>query len=312
MARVLVTNQVDPSALELITAAGHELEVHDGPHRGEALAALAADFDAIVVSLADQVDERVLAAGSTGQLQVIATVSVGTDHIDVEAAQRLGVAVANTPDVLTTATAELTIALALTVLRGTSAAEADLRAGRWEGWSLNDHLGRGLRDVVVGIVGFGRIGQEVGRLAGAFGAQVLHHQRRSTGQPGYVDDLLELCHRVDLLTLHVPRSPATEGLIGAAELAALGPSGVLINVARGGVVDEAALVDALEAGALSGAGLDCFEGEPVASPALLAAPNLVLWPHIGSATRSTRAAMARLAVSGALAVLAGERPANLL
>lgn len=312
MGRVLITDRLDPAAVGLLEAAGHEVHLEVGPHRAERLAQLASHHEALVVTLADEVDDAVLAAGADGALTVVATVSVGADHVDLEAARRLGVQVANTPDVLTAATAELAVALMLTVLRGTRDGEEDLRAGRWEGWSLNDHLGRGLRDVVVGLVGLGRIGREVERLVTAFGAAVLHHQRHDVGAPGYVADLGELCDRVDLLSLHVPLTPGTRGLIGARELQRLGRGGVLVNVARGGVVDEAALVAALEAGTIAGAGLDCFEGEPVPNPRLLAAPNLVLWPHLGSATRSTRAAMAELACSAVVAVLAGERPANLL
>ena len=308
MGKILITDQLDPLALQLISEAGHEFDLAPGPWTASALAARAQGYSAIMGTLSDELGAEVFASP---ELQVLATVSVGVNHIDLKAAEAAGVSIINTPDVLTDATAELTLAMMLMVLRKTARAEADLRAGNWNGWALNDHLGSQFSTRTLGIVGYGRIGQAVAKRAEAFGVTCLHHQRTATGLPGYCASLDELCEAVDLLSLHLPLSPQTQGIIGSRQLDLLGPEAVLINSARGGLVHEEELAKALEDGRLAGAALDCYVAEPAILPALLNAPNIVLLPHIASATHETRREMAILAVTGVLEVLAGRRPSNL-
>jgi glyoxylate reductase len=210
------------------------------------------------------------------------------------------------------ATADLAFMLILAASRLGTEAEDDLRSGRWHGWGINQYLGRDVFGATLGLVGFGRIGQAVARRAAGFGMQVLHHSRGDTGSPGYVADLDALIAAADILSLHVPLTGETRHLIGRRELELLGPDGVLVNTSRGPVVDEAALASALREGVIFAAGLDVYEAEPTVNPDLLAAPRAVLLPHIGSATRSTRTRMARLACSGVNEILAGRLPGNLV
>jgi glyoxylate reductase len=265
--------------------------------------------DALLCLLNDTIDERVLA---TPTLTVVATVAVGVDNIDLDAARRHDVAVVNTPGVLDASTADLAVLLMLAARRRASEAEADLRAGRWTGWSLDDHLGDDLTGSTVGLVGLGRIGSTVARRLLGFDVTVLHHTRRDTGLPGWCPSMLDLAAHVDVLSLHVPLTDATKGLVDDAVFEAMHPRSVLVNTARGAVVDEAALVRALSSGTIAAAGLDVFEGEPTVSTALLACEGTVLLPHIGSATRATRLAMCDLAAAGLLEVLAGRRPDNVV
>jgi glyoxylate reductase len=230
----------------------------------------------------------------------------------VRAAARLGVAVTNTPGVLDESTADIAFALALMASRTLSDAEATLRAGRWSGWDINGFLGRDVHGAVLGVVGWGRIGRAVGRRASGFDMRVLHHARHATGVEGFVADLDELLAASDIVSLHVPLSIETRHLIDARRLAVMKPTAVLVNTARGAVVDEAALADALHDGTIFAAGLDVFEDEPAIHPRLLDAPRAVLLPHVGSASVATRTAMGRLAAAGVVEVLAGRRPANVV
>jgi glyoxylate reductase len=314
VARVLVTRHLPEGGLDPLEAAGHELvrRREDVAYTADELAAQAADVDAILCLLTDRVDEPVLRAGAGGRLRVVANAAVGYDNIDVAAARALGIAVCNTPGVLDQTTADLAFLLVMAAARLTSDAERDLRAGRWEGWGYMDHLARDVHEGVLGLVGYGRIGREVARRAEGFGMEVLHHTRTNTGFPGYVAELDELLRIADAVSLHVPLTESTRHLIGARELALMKPTAVLVNTARGPVVDEEALVDALEAGTLFAAGLDVYDGEPHINPRLLAAPRTVLLPHIGSATTETRTRMARLAAQGICDVLGGRTPPNLV
>jgi glyoxylate reductase len=313
MPRVLVTRRLPDGGLDPLIDAGHELieREPDTPLTHDELVALAPTVDAIVCLLTDRVDAQVLAAGA-GHLRVVANVAVGYDNIDVAAATKEGIAVCNTPGVLDETTADLTFLLILAASRLASDAEADLRTGRWEGWGINQYLGRDVHGAVLGVVGFGRIGQAVARRATGFGMEVLHHARRDTGIRGYVGELDDLLGIADVVSLHVPLSDVTRHLIGSAELERMKSSAVLVNTARGPVVDEVALADALETGTIFAAGLDVFEAEPVVHPRLLAAPRTVLLPHIGSASLATRTRMARVAGECVRAVLAGEKPSNLV
>jgi glyoxylate reductase len=243
-------------------------------------------------------------------LQVIGTAAVGYDNIDVALADSLGITVCNTPGVLDATTADLAFLLILNATRSATEAEADLRNGRWEGWGFSTNLARDVHGAILGLVGYGRIARAVARRATGFDMEVIHTARHDTGEPGYVASLTDLLRRSDVVSLHVPLSDSTRHLIGAAELAMMKPTAVLVNTARGAVIDENALVDALENGDIFGAGLDVFDGEPKVNPRLLSAPRVTLLPHIGSATIGTRTRMAQLACQGVCDVLAGKVPMN--
>jgi glyoxylate reductase len=234
------------------------------------------------------------------RLRVIANMAVGYDNVDLEAARQRGVQVSNTPDVLTGATAELTWALILAVARRIGEGERLLRAGQWTGWAPTQLLGTGLAGKILGLVGGGRIGREVGRRAGAFGMRVAYWSR--TRQPdweeeigaAYIGDLGDLASRADVLSIHVASTPDTRGLMDGALLDRMKEGAMIINTARGDIVDEPALVERLEGGCLR-AGLDVFAAEPAVPERLRALENVVLLPHLGSATRETRQAMFDLA-----------------
>jgi glyoxylate reductase len=315
VARVLVTRQLPEGALEPLAAAGHEIVTgvsgDDTPLTPDELVTAASAVDGIVCVLTDRIDSAVLRAGAPG-LRVVADVAVGYDNIDVVTAIEVGIAVCNTPGVLDETTADLAFFLMLAAARRTSDAEADLRQGRWQGFRMNRFLGEDVHGRTLGVVGFGRIGQAVARRAAGFGMQVLHHSRHDTGLDGWVADLDDLLRAADIVTLHVPLTPATTGLMDARRLGLMKPTAVLVNTARGPVVHEEALAIALEDGTIFGAGIDVFEREPEVHPRLLAAPHTVLLPHIGSASEATRRRMAQLACEGVVAVLAGERPPNLV
>ena len=262
-----------------------------------------ADVAGLVTIPADVVDDALLQAAGP-DLRVVANFGVGYDSVDVEAATRRGVVVANTPDVLTAATAELAVALLLTLLR--RVAEGDrLVRGRAE-WALAPTfmLGEGLAGKTLGIVGLGRIGREVARLAEAFGMRVVH----TRGSGPYEElPLRQLLAEADIVSLHTPLTEETRHLIGPRELALMRPSAVLVNVARGPIVDEEALVEALEAGEIAGAALDVYEREPEVHPGLLGLENVVLSPHLGSATVAAREAMGMLCAEALEAVLLENR-----
>jgi glyoxylate reductase len=314
VARVLVTRILPDGGLDPLVARGHEIvqRTHDTPLSPDELVEAVADVDAVVCLLTDRIDETVLAAGAAGHLKVVANVAVGYDNIDVGAARSRGIDVCNTPGVLDETTADLAFLLILAASRLGWEAEHDLRTGSWGGWGINQYLGRDVHDRVLGLVGYGRIGAAVARRARGFGMKVLHHTRHDTGVPGFTSSLDALLGQADIVSLHVPLTDATRHLIGRRELALMSTGAVLVNTARGPVVDEEALADALHAGTIFGAGLDVYEKEPVVHPRLLDAPRTVLLPHIGSATLATRAKMAQMACDGVCAVLDGEKPSNLV
>ena len=274
------------------------------------LVAAVSGVDAVVCLLTDRIDAEVLNAGAP-RLRVVGNVAVGYDNVDVAAATELGVAVCNTPGVLDETTADLAFLLILAAARLASEAEADLRAGRWR-WGINAYLGQDVHGATLGIVGFGRIGRAVARRGAGFGMRVLHHSRHDTGLAGWVGGLDELLAASDIVSLHVPLTTDTRHLIDARRLGLMKPDAVLVNTSRGPVVDEEALAAALDEGTIFAAGLDVYEREPEVHPRLLAAPRTVLLPHIGSASQATRQRMARLACEGVRAILAGERPENLV
>jgi len=313
MYRVLVTRQLPDGGLDPLVAAGYEIvqRPDDTPFTADELREAVADVDAVVCLLTDRIDASLL-DGAGPRLKVVANVAVGYDNIDVGAATARGVKVCNTPGVLDETTADLAFFLMLAAARLASDAERDLRNGNWPGWAITQYLGVDVHGATLGVVGFGRIGRAVGRRAAGFGMEVLHHTRTDTGLPGWTDDLDALLAAADFVSLHVPLNPATTHLIDARRLALMRPTAVLVNTARGPVVDEAALADALHDGRLFAAGIDVYEREPDVHPRLLSAPRAVLLPHVGSASRATRTRMAHLACEGAIAALNGEAPPNLV
>jgi glyoxylate reductase len=275
----------------------------------DALAAHLGEAEGLLCLLTDRIDAALLARAP--RLRVISSVSVGLDHVDLAAATARGIPVGHTPGVLTETTADLAFALLLAVARRIVEADRFVRAGEWHVWEPDLLLGRDVHGATLGIVGLGAIGRAVARRARGFGMQVLawSRSRRPLGDlEGAVVrvGLPELLARSDFVSVHVALAPETRGLLDAPALAAMRPGAILVNTARGGIVDEAALAEALREGRLAGAGLDVFEREPLdpASP-LLGLPNVVLAPHVGSASLATRARMAELAVENLLAGLDG-------
>jgi glyoxylate reductase len=305
---VLVTASMPAEWVEPLRRAGHEIILGEGELNHEGLINAARDVDAIVSVSADPIDAIVLEAGASGSLRVVGNVAVGYDNIDVKRASQLGIAICNTPGVLDAATADIAMFLILAATRRTSDAEHTLRSGRWSGWGLTNFLGGDLEGSTLGLVGYGRIARAVERRAQGFSMRVLHHSRRDDGAAGYVADLDLLMRESDVVSVHVPMTPETRGLIDARRLRLMRPTGALVSTARGGIVDEEALANALERGELASAGLDVFVGEPNVAPRLLAAPHLVLLPHIGSATWGTRSKMAMLACEEVCRVLDGKTP----
>jgi glyoxylate reductase len=269
------------------------------PPRAELLSRVSR-ADGLLALLTERVDEELLEAAPS--LRVVANHAVGVDNVDVAACTARGVWVTNTPDAVTESTADLTWALLLAVARRVGEGERLLRAGRFKAWTPTLLLGLELRGATLGIVGLGRIGEAVARRARGFGMHVLHTTSRG-GLP-----LEELLAQSDVVTLHCPLMPATRHLIDARRLAQMKRGAILINTARGPVVDEAALALALESGHLGGAGLDVFENEPLVHPGLIGREDVVLLPHLGSATHATREQMATMALTDAARVLRGEPP----
>ncbi|WP_034238120.1 2-hydroxyacid dehydrogenase, partial [Saccharomonospora iraqiensis] len=272
-----------------------------------------AGADAAVVTLKERVDAAFADAAGPG-LRAVATVAVGYDNIDVPALTARGVVVAHTPGVLTDATAEITLGLLLSVTRRLGEGERLLRSGTPWSFELDFMLGTGLTGRTLGIVGLGQIGRAVARRARAFGMRIVYTGRRRA-PTGTEEELAatylplpELLARADVVSLHCPLTADTHHLIDADALAAMKPTAFLLNTARGPVVDEAALADALDAGTIAGAGLDVFEREPEVHPGLLGRDDVALAPHLGSATVETRTAMATLAARNVVAVLRGEDP----
>lgn len=273
----------------------------------------ASGADAIVTSVLDRIDRDLLEA--LPNLKIVAQAAVGYDNVDVEACRGRGVLVTHTPGVLTESTADLTLALVLAVARRLREGEDLVRANAFSGWSPTMFLGVELAGKTFGVVGYGRIGRAVARRARAFGMRVL--ACRSDDRP-FEDDIAEgttlarLLAESHVVSLHVPGKASTRHLIGADALARMQRGAILVNTSRGSVVDEAALVRALEAGALGGAGLDVYEHEPRVHPGLLGRRDVVLLPHLGSATREARARMATTALCDAALVLAGKPPRHLV
>lgn len=308
--QVSVTSELPGRAVEWLEESCRvKLNTGDQITSEDDLIAFIGDAEAVLTLLANPVTDTVLAA--CPRLRVVGNCAVGFDNIDLPAARRRGVWVTNTPDVLTDATADLTWGLVLAVTRRLGEAERLLRERRFKGWALDMLLGSAIQGRQLGVVGYGRIGRAVARRAGGFGMSVAYSDVEEHSDPNppaafmCLEELLSTSH---VVSLHAPLNEETHHLIDEARLRLMSPGAFLINTARGPLVDEAALVRVLEEGRLGGAGLDVYENEPVVHPGLLDREDVVLLPHVGSATVETRAAMAELAARNILAVLNGEEP----
>lgn len=313
MTSVFVTRALPGPVLEELRRA-FEVEVNpeDRALTPQELRAGCAGRDGVISLLTDRIDDDLLAAAGP-QLKIVANVAVGFNNVDVAAATRRKVLITNTPGVLDDATATLTMALLLATARRLAEADAYIRAGKWKGWTPDFFMGLDVDGKTLGIVGAGRIGRNTARKARAFGMRILYCGRRrdeafeaETGAQHRDRDAL--LAEADYVSLHLPLNEETRHFIGARELSLMKPTAVLINAARGPVVDERALVEALRSRTIWGAGLDVFEHEPELAPGLAELPNVVLAPHIGSATPATREAMARMAARNVIEALNGRPP----
>jgi glyoxylate reductase len=303
MSRVFVARQLPGPALDRLRAA-HDVEVWPErlPPPPEKLREHAADADGILSLLTDRIDAALIDA--CPKLVAISNYAVGYDNIDVDAATRRRIRIGNTPDVLTEATADLAFALLLAAARKISEAVASVYDGDWLTWEPGLYLGASVHGATLGIIGFGRIGQAMARRAGGFDMRVLHADTRG---PDAADGLGALLAESDFVSIHCPLTAQTHHLIDADALARMRPTAILINTARGPIVDQVALRHALVEGEIAGAALDVTDPEPLPSDdPLLSAPNLIVVPHIGSATVAARERMADLAVENLLAGLAGQ------
>ena len=300
--RVLVCDPLDEHALDILR---HETQVDVRTELSpDELVDVVAAYDALVVRSATQVTSEVLEAGSA--LRVVARAGVGVDNVDVDAASDRGILVVNAPGASTQAVAELTIGLILALLRRIPIADRTMKAGRWE----KSHLrGREFAGKTLGVIGYGRIGHEVAGIGRAFGARVLvFTQPTRPIEYGQQVSFEELLHESDIITLHVNYSASAASLIDAAAIARMKDGVYLINTSRGGIIDEAALLEALESGKVGGVGLDVFVEEPPGASALVKHPHVVCTPHVGAATAEAQRAVGAIAAHSLLAVLRGERP----
>ena len=314
--KVVSTSALPIDLAAQVTAAvpGAVVEVPDSGHVGLAGVDLAG-ADALVCLLLDRIDAAVLARAP--KLRVVANCAVGYDNVDLAAATAAGVCVTNTPDVLTEATAELAFALILACARRLGEGERLVRSRAWAGWALDQLLGVQLVGKTLGIIGYGRIGRALARRAIGFGMNVIYADPQAAEPAATNADpgnrpVNEVFATADAISLHCPLTPETRHLVNAERLALMKPTAVLVNTARGGCIDEPALIEALTAGRLFGAALDVYTREPEVSPGLLACPRLVLQPHIGSATTEARTAMAQLCADAVISVLRGHLPPNLV
>lgn len=289
------------------------------PLSGAEIALAARGVHVLVPTLTDRVDaaliDDLVASGGGGELRLIANFGAGTNHIDVAHAHRRGIAVTNTPGVLTEDTADYAMALIVSLPRRLVEGDRMLRAGKFDGWAPTFMLGRRVRGMTLGIVGMGRIGQAIARRAHAFGLRVHYHNRRRVAEPveaeleaTYHAQLHALLRACDIVSVNCPLTEATRHMIDADALAALGPQGYLVNTSRGAVVDERALADALEAGTIAGAALDVYADEPHVAPKLLSLPNAILSPHLGSATAESRREMGEKVLINIRAAVDGHTP----
>ncbi len=314
--KILVTRMIFPEVIERL-GTDYDVDYHDRDNAlpPDQLAARLADKDGAVTLLSDRIDAAALAGAK--RLKAVCNVAVGYNNFDLAAITQAGVMATNTPGVLNDTTADTAWALLLASARRIVGADQWVRAGQWTGWRFHDDwFGSDVHHATLGILGMGRIGQAVARRAAGFEMRVIYHNRNRLGPDQEAGarwvGMAELLSQSDFLVLLLPYSPAVQHIIGAAEIAQMKPTAHLINIARGGIVDDGALIEALRQRRIAGAGLDVFENEPALDPRFLGLDNVVLTPHIGSSTRATRLAMASLAADNLVAALAGRRPPNLL
>ena len=307
--RILVTRRW-PEPVERALSERFDVVLNDSdqPLSQAELAAAMSEFDVLCPTVSDRIDSAVIAGGD--RVRLIANYGVGFDHIDLAAADAKGIAVSNTPGVLTDATADLALTLILMATRRAGEGERELREGRWSGWRPTHLVGSALKGKVLGLVGMGRIAQATAQRAQhGFGMKLAYYARRPAELDGikadFCPDLSDLLRTADIISLHVPGGAETANMIDAAALAAMKPGSYLINTARGGVVDHTALAAALASGHLAGAGLDVYPAEPQVPAELLALENVVLLPHLGSANAETREAMGMRALANVEAFAAG-------
>ena len=315
---ILVARAVFPEVIERLR---QHFDVEDNQedrvYTSEELASRLQGKDGMFSTLSERVDQALLA--SCPRLKAVCNMAVGYNNIDVDAASRAGVIVTNTPDVLNETTADFGWALLMAAARRITEAEQWLRAGKWQKWRYDSFVGADLHGATLGIIGMGRIGQAIARRSTGFGMQVLYHNRSRLApeleaQANHARHVSreELLRQADHVVLVLPYSPALHHTIGEAEIALMKPTAVLVNIARGGIVDDAALIRALRERRIAAAGLDVYENEPAFNPDFLALTNVVLAPHIASASVATRLAMANCAADNLIAALTGAAPPNLL
>ncbi|MFC0201568.1 2-hydroxyacid dehydrogenase [Paracoccus rhizosphaerae] len=313
--RLLVTRPMTARATAAIGGRFDATFRDNTPLTADEAAQAMRDFDAIMPTLGDAFTAKAFQGDL--RCRILANFGAGYNHIDVAAAQAGGVTVTNTPDVVTDATADIALTLMLMTLRRASEGERLLRAGQWTGWNPTQLLGHEMTGRIVGIVGMGRIGKAIARRCHlGFGMDVVFFNRSAVSAldvpARQIADLHRMLWACDVAVIAVPGGPGTRGMIGAAELRALGPRSVLVNIARGDVVDEDALIDALQAGTIAGAGLDVYAREPEVPQALLDAPNATLLPHLGTATDETRTLMGLRALKNLVAHAEGQTPPDMI
>ena len=315
--RIVITREIFDDVIDYLKPhCDVDANQADVPYTPDALAARLARGDGLMCALTDKIDAALIARAP--QLKVVANIAVGYNNIDVPACTARGIKVTNTPGVLDDSTADLAFALMLSTARRITEVESYIRKGEWTGWKLKQWLGVDVHHATLGIIGMGRIGQAIAKRAAGFDMKVIYHNRKrvspeiETRVNAAHMSMDELLAQSDFIILQMPYSPDTHHLIGAAQLAKMKPTAILINSTRGGVVDDAALIDALKNGTIRAAGLDVFENEPKLHPGFLELKNVVLVPHIGSSTEATRRAMAMTAAKNLVAALRGELPPNLV
>ena len=313
--RVVVTRKL-PEVIErrMMELFDVQLNHDDHPMTKAELIQAAASADVLVPTITDRIDAAILSQGN-GTLRLIANFGTGVDHIDLATARQRSITVTNTPNVLTDDTADMTLALILAVPRRLAEGERLMRSGNWTGWTPTMMLGHRIWGKRLGIIGMGRIGQAVARRAAAFGLQVHYHNRKRVhpdleAELGatYWESLDQMLARMDIITIHCPHTPGTFHLLSARRLKLLQPNAFVINTSRGEIVDENALTRMLEKGELAGAALDVFEHEPAVNPKLISLDNVVLLPHMGSATHESRADMGEKVIINIKTFIDGHSP----
>ena len=315
--KIFVARQIFPEGLERLQAVA-DVDYNDqtAPLSTNDLAIRLANVDGALVTGSEKIDAHTLSQAN--RLRIVSNIAVGFNNFDIQLLTEKNIFATNTPEVLTDTTADMGFLLLMAAARRLSESEHWLRAGHWKNWSLGGMMGVDIHHSTIGIMGMGRIGQAIAKRALAFGMTVIYYNRRRLPeeierecQASYVSKE-ELLKTADHVMLVMPYVPENHHFIGEKEIALMKPTATLINIARGGIVDENALIDALKNQKIFSAGLDVYEGEPNIHPGLLEVPNIVLAPHIGSATKKTRLAMMHLAIDNLLSGLNQERPANLI